>query len=77
MNIDKRKDLITIEKQKITKLHSKEMSTLEISKELCWNHQMIKKAVENITKLRTWSKGIDFRNLLPQDEHKLKWFIAK
>ena len=45
-------NLTTAKKQKITKL-SEGMSTLEISKELCNYHQTIKKAVENITKLRT------------------------
>ena len=48
-------------------------STLEISME-CW---MIKKTVENITKLRTQSKGKGFKNLLPQDEYKLKWVIVR
>ena len=53
------------------------MSTLEISKD-CWkDHRTIKKVVENITKLRIWNKGNGFKNLLPQDEHKLKWIIAK
>ena len=53
------------------------MSTLEISKELYRNHQTILKAFENITKLRTWSKGKGFKNLFPQDESKLKRAIAK
>ena len=48
--MDKGRDR-TAEKQKI-KL-SERMSTLNISKELCRDHQLIKKAVENITKLRT------------------------
>ena len=64
-------------KQKITKLLWKGMSTLEMSKELCRDHQMIKKTVENWAKLRTWSKGKGFRNLLPWDKHKLKQVIAK
>ena len=52
-------DLTTANKQKIRKLLCKGMSTLEISKELCIDHQMIKKTVENITRLKTQSKGID------------------
>ena len=47
------------------KLLSEGMSTFKISKELCRNHLMIKKAVENITKLRTQSKGKGFKNLHP------------
>ena len=46
-------------------------------KELCRDHQTIKKAVENIIKLRTQSKGKGFKNLLLRDEWKLKWVIAK
>ena len=38
---------------------------------------MIKKVAENITKLRTQSKRNDLKNLLPQDEYKLYWLIAK
>ena len=49
----KEKDLKTAEKQKITKLLSEGTSNLEISNELFRDQQMIKKAVENITKLRT------------------------
>ena len=56
------KDLTTAEKHSITKLLNEEMSTLEISKELCRDHWTIKKAVENITKLRTWRKGKGFKN---------------
>ena len=66
----KRKDLTTAEKQK-TKLLSEEISTLKISKELCRDYWLIKKAVENITKLRTQSKGKGW------DECKLKWVITK
>ena len=54
--MDKRKDLTTVEKQKKTKLLSDGIFTLEISKELCRDHQTIKKAVENITKLKTKAK---------------------
>ena len=53
------------------------MSTLNISNEICWDYRMIKKAVENITKLRTWNKGKDFKNLFLRDECKLKRVIAK
>ena len=63
----KRKDLITIEKQKINKLMSEGMSTLKISKKICRDHQNIKAAVENITKLRTQNKGKSFKNLLSWD----------
>ena len=49
----KGKDLSTAEKWKITKLLSEGISTFKISKELCRDHQMIKKAVKNITKLGT------------------------
>ena len=45
----KGKDLTSAEKRKITKLFSKGISTLEISKELCRNHWMTKKATENVT----------------------------
>ena len=60
----KGKDLRTAETQKITLL-SEGMSTLEIL-----NRAL--KVVENITKLRTQSKGKGFKNLLAQDECKLK-----
>ena len=36
------------------------MFTLEILKELCRDHQMIKKGVENINKLKTRSKMVWF-----------------
>ena len=58
------------------KLSSEGMSTFEISKELCWDHQIRKKAVENITKFRTRSKGV-FKNFLLLDEPRLKQGIAK
>ena len=45
------KDPTTAEKLKITKLLCEEMSTLDISKELCREHRTIKKAVENMTML--------------------------
>ena len=38
---------------------------------------MIKKAIKNITKLKTQSKGKGFKNLFPQDECKVKQIIAK
>ena len=60
----KGKDLIITENKKI-KLLNEEMSTLEISKKLCRDHWTIKKAVENITKLKTLRKGKCFKNLLP------------
>ena len=47
--MDKGKGLITAEKQKITKLLREGMSTLEILKEFCRDHQTVKKAVENRT----------------------------
>ena len=59
------KDLITAKKPKITKLLNEEMFTLEISKELRRDHRTIKKVVENLTKLRTRSKGKGFKNLVP------------
>ena len=37
---------------------------------------MIKKAVENISKLRTRCEGKGFKNLLPQDERKLSYSEA-
>ena len=43
-------------KTKITKLQTEAISALEISKELCRDHLMIKKAVEKTSKLRTRSK---------------------
>ena len=49
----KRNDLTPAEKQKIANLLSAGMSTLEISKELCLDPQIIKKDVENMTKLGT------------------------
>ena len=52
----KGKDLTTVGKQKITKLVGKGMSTLEISKEFCSDQRTRKKAVENITKLKTEAK---------------------
>ena len=73
----KGKDLTTAEKQKITKLFREGMFTLDISKELCRDHWMIKKAAENITNLRTWSKEKLLKNLLSQDEHKLKQVTVK
>ena len=51
------------------------MSTSKISKELSRDHRTLKKALENITKLRTRSKGKAFKNLLPQNESKLKRVI--
>ena len=50
---------------------------LEISKELCSDHQMIKKVVENLTKLGTRSKGKGFKNLLPQVECKVNRVIEQ
>ena len=38
---------------------------------------MIKKAVEKITKLKTWSKEKGFKNLLPWEESKLKQVQVK
>ena len=55
------KDLTTAEKQKIIKLLCEGMSILEISMELCRDHQMIKK---KINKLRTQSKDKGHKNLL-------------
>ena len=52
----KEKDLTTAEKQKITKLLTEGMFSLDISKELRKDHQTIKKTVEYITKLETPSK---------------------
>ena len=54
-------DLTTAEK--LLNLLSEGMSTLEISKEYCRDHWMIKKTVENITKLRTWSKEKELASL--------------
>ena len=71
------KDLTTAKKQKITKLFTEGMSTLEISKELSRDHRMIKKAIKNITKLRTQSKGKRFKNIPPLDEYKLKQITEK
>ena len=50
------------------------MFSLEVSKMLWRDHQMMKKDVENKTKLRTRSKGKGFKNLLSRDERKLKGF---
>ena len=50
------------------------MFTLEISKEFCRGHQTIKD-FENITMLRNKGKG--FKNLLPDNECKLKRVIVK
>ena len=52
----KENNLTTAVKQKLTKLLNEGMSILKISKKLCRDYQMIKKAVEAITKLRTQSK---------------------
>ena len=71
------KELTIVEKQKIAKLFSEGMSTLEISKKLCWDNWMIKKAAENITELWIQSKGKGFKNLPPRDERKLKRIGAK
>ena len=62
--MSKGKNLITTKRRKMTKLNEG-MSTLKISKKICRNHRTIKKVVENITKLRTLSKGKCFKNLLP------------
>ena len=48
-----------------------------ISKEFCGDHGMIKKAVENITKMRSGRKGKGFRKLIPRDKHKGKQIKAK
>ena len=53
------------------------MSILEISKQLCRDLWMIKKAVENVTKLRTRSKRKGFKNLFTQVERKLKQVFVK
>ena len=45
---------------------NKKISTLEILKKFFRDHCMLKKAVENITKLRTQSKGNSLKNVLPQ-----------
>ena len=55
---------------------SEGMFTLEISKELCRDHQTIK-FVENITELRTRTKGKYLKNLLLSDRRKLKRVVAK
>ena len=52
------------------------MSTLVILKELCRNHRMIKRIVDNITKLRIRNSGKGSKKLLPRDEYNLKRIIA-
>ena len=46
------------------------MSILEMSKELCRDHRMIKKVVENMFKTRNKGKG--FKNMPSRDYRKLK-----
>ena len=46
----KGKDLMTVEKPKITKLFGEGMSTLEISKELCRDYLRTTKAVRNLSR---------------------------
>ena len=75
--MDNRKDLTTTAKQKITKLVSGKMSTLEISREICKYPRTTKSAVENITKLKTRNQEKGCKNLISQDEHQLKWVLAK
>ena len=53
----KREDITIAEKQKITKLLSEEMSSLETLKKLCWSYQTINTVVESISTLRTQIKG--------------------
>ena len=66
--MSKGKDIAIDEKQKITKLLTEEMPTLEKSK----SSDEIKKAIENTTKLRTQSKEKGFKNVLFRDKRKLK-----
>ena len=54
-NMAKGINLTAAEKQKITNSLSDGIFTLDISKELCKDHQTTKKVVEKITKLITWS----------------------
>ena len=51
--------VLTTAKKKSEKimLLSEGIFTLEISKKRCRDHRMMKKAVENKTKLKTWNKG--------------------
>ena len=56
---------------------SEGMFSLKISKEFYRYHRAIKKAVENITKLRIWNKRKDFKSLLSQDQYNLKQVITK
>lgn len=53
------------------------MSILKVTQQLRQDHRMIKRAVENITKLRCGSKGKGFKNMLLQGERKLKRSIMK
>ena len=53
----KEKDLTIAEKQNIIKFPSERIYTLGLSKVICRDHQMVKKTVENITKLRYRSKN--------------------
>ena len=52
------------------------MFSLEILKELCGDLWMVKKAVKNITNLRTLSKEKGIKNFFPWDECKLKQVIV-
>ena len=64
------KDLTTAEKRENEKLLNERTSIQEISKDLCRDHQTIKKTVENIIKLRSRGKGKSFKNLLSRDGYK-------
>lgn len=52
-----------LNKQKVTKLLSIAIATLEISKEFRRDYRTIKRATENITKLRSRRKGKGFNKL--------------
>ena len=58
-------------------VESEGISTLVLSNTVWKDNQPIKKAVKNITELRTQNKWTGFKKLLSRDEGKQRWVIAK
>lgn len=73
----RKRDLTRGEKNRIVNLLGQKMTTLDISKELQRDHRTIKKAVHDVTKERTRSKGKGFKNIGAKDMRKLKMILHK
>ncbi|CAI9721778.1 Hypothetical predicted protein [Octopus vulgaris] len=75
--MSKKKDITASEKQKITKLLSDGMTSLNILKLLGRDHRTIKKTTEDIAKNRKPRSGKGSKNLSTTDKRELKCIAAK